>query len=206
MNHDTAPDLSQRFPPAVALHDRAVADLRYIRRTMEQSGSFTAVPGLGGVLMGASALAAAAVAAGQPTFERWLAVWLVEAAVAVVIAAWTLARKARKVGLPLLSGPGRKFMLSFFPPVAAGAVLTFALHRAGAFEAIPATWLLLYGAAIVTAGTFSVRVIPIMGLCFMLLGGAAVVSPPHWGNAYLALGFGGLHVLFGALIARRHGG
>ena len=206
MSHETAPDLAKPFAPAAALHDRAVADLRYIRRTMEQAGSFTAVPGMGGLLMGASALAAAALAARQPTFDRWLAIWLAEATVAVAIAAWTLARKARRVGLPLLSGPGRKFMMSFFPPVAAGAALTFALYRAGAIDAIPATWLLLYGSGIVTAGTFSVRIVPVMGLCFMLAGGAALLSPPGWGNAYLALGFGGFHVLFGALIARRHGG
>jgi len=206
MNRDTAPDLTRRVAPAVALHDRAAADLRYSRRTMEQAGSFTAVPGLGGILMGVSALAAAALAASRPTFEQWLAVWLGEAAVAAAIAAWAVAHKARSVGIPLLSAPGRKFLLSFFPPVAAGAVLTFALHRAGAMEAIPGTWLLLYGSAIVAAGTFSVRIVPIMGLCFMLTGGAALLSPPHWGNAYLAAGFGGLHVLFGALIARRHGG
>ena len=206
MNRDTAPDLAKTFAPAAALHDRAADDLRYIRRTMEQAGSFTAVPGLGGLLMGTAAIAAAAIAAREPTFERWLAVWLVEAAVAVVIAAGTLARKARSVGLPLLSGPGRKFMLSFFPPVAAGAALTLALYRTGAVEAIPGTWLLLYGSGIVTAGTFSVRIVPVMGLCFMLVGGAALLSPPGWGNAYLAVGFGGLHLLFGALIAWRHGG
>lgn len=189
-----------------ALHDRAADDLRYIRRTMEQAGSFTAVPGLGGVLMGTSALGTAALAARQADFERWLAIWLAEAAVAVAIASWTIARKARGAGLPLLSGPGRKFMLSFLPPVAAGAALTFALYRAGATQAIPGTWLLLYGSGIVTAGTFSVRIVPVMGLCFMLAGAAALLSPPEWGDAYLAAGFGGLHLLFGALIARRHGG
>jgi hypothetical protein len=189
-----------------ALHDRAADDLRFIRRTMEQAGAFTAVPGLGGMLMGASALVAAALAARQPTFERWLAVWLAEAAIAAVIAAGTIARKARSAGLPLLSGPGRKFLLSFLPPVVAGAALTLAMYRAGAVDAIPGTWLLLYGSGIVTAGTYSVRIVPVMGLCFMIAGFAALFSPPAWGDAYLAAAFGVLHVLFGALIARRYGG
>src|SRR5690606_14899153 len=197
---------SEARPQTAALHDRAADDLRYIRRTMEQAGEFTAVPGLGGLLMGTSALAAAARAVRQPELERWLAVWLAEAAVAVAIAAGTIARKARSAGVPLRSGPGRKFMLSFLPPVAAGAALTLALYRAGAVEAIPGAWLLLYGSGIVTAGTFSVRIVPVMGLCFMLLGAAALLSPPEWGDAYLAAGFGGLHLLFGALIAWRYGG
>lgn len=192
--------------PSVALHDRAMEDLRYIRRTMEQAGSFTAVPGWGGVAMGLTALLAAWLAHGQPDEGRWLAVWLIEALVAVAIAAWSVVRKAKRVKLPLLSGAGRKFVLSFLPPVVAGAALTGALYRAEDIATIPAMWLLLYGAGVVTAGTFSVRIVPVMGLCFMLAGVAALLSPAAWGDAYLAAGFGALHMVFGALIARRHGG
>lgn len=181
-------------------------DLRFIRQTMEQAGPFTAVPGWGGVLMGISALVAAAVAAGQPDIEQWLAAWLVEALVAMTIAGWAVARKARKAGLPLLSGPGRRLVVSFLPPVVAAAALTIALYRAGSMSAIPGTWLLLYGAGVVTVGAFSVRIVPIMGLCFMLAGAGALFSPSGWGDGYLAAAFGGLHVVFGLLIARRYGG
>jgi len=192
--------------PPVALHDRAMEDLRYIRRTMEQAGSFTAVPGWGGVVMGITAVAAAWLAHQQPTDTRWLAVWLAEALVAVAVAAWSIVRKARRAKLSLLRGAGRKFAMSFLPPVVAGAALTGALYRVGDFATIPAMWLLLYGAGVVTAGTFSVRIVPVMGLCFMVSGVAALLSPMAWRDAYLAVGFGGLHMLFGALIARRHGG
>lgn len=156
--------------------------------------------------MGATALAASALGAAQPTFERWLAIWLLAAAVSISIALSTIVQKARRVGLPLRSGPGRTFVLSFLPPVLAGAALTPALYLAGATEAIPGTWLLLYGVGVVTAGTFSVRVIPVMGLSFMVVGAAALFSPSEWDNFYMAGGFGLLHVVFGLVIARRYGG
>jgi hypothetical protein len=189
----------------LALHERAMDDLRFIRKAMERAGAFTAVPGWGGVAMGGAALITAVAAAGQPT-ERWLVTWLAGAAVAVLIAGWTTARKARRAGMPLLEGPARKFVLSFLPPVAAGIPLTWALYVAGAMTAVPGAWLLLYGAGVVTGGTFSVRIVPIMGLCFMLTGIAALLSPAGWADLYMAAGFGGLHIGFGAAIARRYGG
>jgi hypothetical protein len=190
----------------VALHDRALDDLRYIRRTMERAGAFTAVPGRGGVAMGIAALAAGALAVSQPTLERWLIMWLAGAVAAVAIAGWTMALKARRAGVSLVEGPARRFALGFLPPVLAGAALTWALYRGGDPGVIPGMWLLLYGAGVTTAGTFSVRVVPVMGVCFMAAGVAALLSPAAWGDVYLAAGFGGLHIIFGAAIARRYGG
>jgi hypothetical protein len=181
-------------------------DLRFIRRTMERGPAFTGVPGWGGVGMGASALVAAALASVQPTFELWLAVWLAEAWIAVGIGAWAISRKARRAGLPVLSGAGRKFLLSFLPPAFAGAMLTGALVRSGDTSLLPGTWLLLYGAGVVTAGTFSVKVVPLMGLCFMAVGGVAFLADSMRGDLLLAAGFGGLHIVFGLYIARKHGG
>lgn len=181
-------------------------DLRFIRRTMERGPAFTAVPGWGGVGMGVSALVAAALASSRPTAEGWLVVWLAEALVAIGICIWAMRRKARRAELPLLSGTGRKFALSFLPPALAGALLTVALYRADDLGLVPGTWLLLYGAAVVTAGTFSVKVVPVMGLCFMAMGGIALLAAPAWGDPLLAAGFGGLHVVFGLHIARKHGG
>ncbi len=191
-------------PPA--LHVHAMEDLRYIRRAMEQAGSFTAVPGWGTVAMGLTALAAAWVAAGQRNPDAWLGTWMVEAALALVIATLTMARKARGAGLSLFSGPGRRFVLSFAPPLCAGALLTPVLFGAGRPEVLPGAWLLLYGTGVVTGGAFSVRIVPVMGLAFMLAGAIALFLPPGWQNAAMAAGFGLLHVGFGVLIARRHGG
>ena len=193
-------------PEPTALGDRAMDDLRFIRRTMERGPAFTAVPGWGGAGMGLTALLAAAIAATRPTAEGWLLVWLAEAGVAAGVGAWAMRRKARRAELPLLSGAGRKFALSFLPPAVAAALLTIALYRAGDFALLPGTWLALYGAAVVTGGAFSVKVVPVMGICFMVLGGLALLAAPAWGDSLLAAGFGGLHLVFGYHIARKHGG
>ena len=189
----------------IHLHERASADLRYIRDAMARAESFTAVPGLGGIGMGATALAAAAFAAGQADERVWLAVWLGAAVVAGVLGALAMVRKSKRAGQPLLGAAGRRFALAFWPPLAAGGVLTYALYASGAYGLLPGMWLLLYGTGVVTAGATSVRAVPAMGAGFMLLGVLALIAP-GWGDAFMAAGFGGLQIGFGVWIARRHGG
>src|SRR5579863_10204916 len=190
----------------IPIDSRAADHLRYIRETMERAGEFTAVPGWGGVAMGITALAAAFFAARQSTPGAWVGIWLVEAFVAVAIAAPAAATKAHRANSTLFSGPGRKFLFSFAPPIIVGGLLTFALFAAGAWAALPGVWLLLYGTAIVTGGAFSVRVVPVMGFSLMSLGATALFAPAHWGDAFMAAGFGVLQIGFGIWISRHHGG
>jgi hypothetical protein len=197
---------SKRPAGATGIAPNLAEDLRYIRDTMERSAAFTAVSGWGQVLLGCTAIAAASLAARQASSFVWLRVWLAEGLMAAAIGLLACTWKANRRGLPLFSGPARKVALGLAPPLVAGAFLTFLLFRSGLEAALPATWLLLYGAGIMTGGAFSVPIVPVMGLCFMLLGGFAVLGPAAWGNWFLAAGFGGLHIVFGFLIARRHGG
>jgi len=190
-------------PPA--LHERAMDNLRYIRETMERASAFTGISGWGDVAIGATALLAAFIAAQQSSFKGWLAVWIAEALVSLLIAGWSMDRKARAAQLPLLSGPGRKVAFSLSPPILAGGLLTIVLYRAGLIDFIPGVWLLLYGTGVVTGGMFSVPIIPLMGMCFMGLG-AATLFAPAFANWLMAAGFGGLHIVFGVIIARRYGG
>jgi len=190
----------------IPIDARAADHLRYIRETMQSAGEFTAVPGWGGIAMGVTALAAAVFASRQHTPERWLSIWLIEAFVAVAIAAPAAATKAHRANAKLLSGPGRKFLLSFAPPILVGGLLTFALSRAGLHALLPGVWLLLYGTAIVTCGAFSVRAVPIMGLCLILLGSAALFVPLVIGDLFMAMGFGFVQIGFGIWIVQRHGG
>ena len=190
----------------VSLQGRAEEDLRYIRRAMERSGTFTAVPGVGGAAMGVVGVAAAAIGALQPTPQRWLVTWLAGAVIAFSIGLVTMRRKAAAAGMPLTGAIGRRFAVSLSAPLAAGAALTVALAQAGNWSLMPPVWLLLYGTGVVTGGTVSVPVILVVGLCFMALGVLALVTPPAWGNVWLGLGFGVLQIGFGVYIARKHGG
>jgi hypothetical protein len=185
---------------------RAMDNLQFIRQTMEAAGTFTAVSGWGTVVIGASAIAAAALAAVTHSTTRWIFIWLCEAALSVAISVYTMALKARSAKLPLWSEPARKILFSFAPPMAGGALLTLVLFEHGLVALLPGVWMLLYGIGVVAAGTFSVRIVPVMGLAFMLVGTAALFAPGSLGTAFMAAGFGGLHLFFGTLIARRHGG
>ena len=190
----------------VSINERALENLKFIRETMERAGSFTAVPGWGGILMGVSATLTALISSRLPSTDLWFASWLGEAALALAIGGWAMAQKAKAFQSPLLYGPGRKFALSLCPAMVAGAVLTVVLYQQHLFAIMPGAWLLLYGVSVVTSGAFSVKVVPIMGMCFMGLGAAALFSPFEWANAFMAAGFGGLHIAFGIVIARRYGG
>jgi hypothetical protein len=202
----SSPQRRTSKPPA-ALHDRALADLRFIRETMEGASAFTTFSGWALVAIGVLTLVASVAADRQPTPARWLLVWLILVIVSVPIAVLATARKGRAAGLPLFSVPARKFVLGLAPSVVAGGLLTAALAREELYPLLPGLWLLLYGAGIVAGGSFSVRVIPVMGVAFMILGALALLTPlDEYAPGYLAVGFGGLHIVFGLVIARRYGG
>jgi hypothetical protein len=188
------------------LQGHAMDNLRFIRETMERAGSLTSIPGWGQVIIGLTALAAAIVASRVSSAERWLLVWISEAALSIAIGAAAMARKAELAQVPFFNEAGRRFALSFSLPLIAGGVLTVVLYRAQLLSVIPGTWLLLYGTAVATGGAFSVKIVPVMGYSFMAAGALALFCPPEWGNLILAATFGGLHIVFGLVIARRYGG
>src|SRR5215831_12880435 len=173
---------------APALHERAMDNLRFIRETMERAASFTAVSGWGEIVIGSTALLAAYLASRQTDSQKWLAIWMGEAVLSLVVSGSAMLRKARAAKLPLLSGPGRKFALSFLPSMVVGAVLTAVMFNMGLVSVLPGLWLMLYGAGVVTGGSLSVRIVPIMGLCFMVVGIGAVFCPASLGNWFMAEG------------------
>src|ERR1700730_18436966 len=189
-----------------ALHARAMADLRFIRETMESAAAFSAFSGWGLILIGGVATVCGLVAARQPTHLGWLTAWVAAAGVSAVIGALSTARKTRTAQEPLIPGPARKFALSLAPAVVSGALLTGALERSERFDLLPGMRLVLYGAGLGAGGAWWVRGVPVIGPAFMFRGAVGVVFPLSWSNWLLIAGFGGLHVAFGVIVGRRHGG
>jgi len=188
------------------MHERAMDNLRFIRETMEAAGTFTAVSGWGQVVIGATAIAAAYAAERFRPGKDWVIVWAVEAFLALLISVWFMYNKARSARMPLLTGTARKLLFSFTPVFVVGTVVTFAFMQRGQYQMLPAIWMLLYGSGVVAAGAFSVRIIPVMGAAFILVGAAALFAPPVWSAPLMILSFGVLHMAFGVIIARRYGG
>ena len=190
----------------VNIGDRAIDNLQFIRETMERSTHFTAVPGYGGMLMGATAVVAAYIANAQVLLRDSLVTWLIEAALAFAIGMLAMWQKSKITGGSLVSAPARKFALGFAPPLIVGFVIVLGLWKNGYFYIMPPICMLSYGAAVVCGGAFSVRVVPVMGWCFMALGAVAFAIPTSNGTLMMGASFGLLHIIFGAVIARRYGG
>lgn len=185
---------------------RAMDNLRFIRGIMESAATFTAVSGWGQVVIGITAIGAALIAARQTLPSAWVATWLAEAGIAMGISIASMTIKSHAANQPLLTGAFRKLILSFSPAMFAGVVLTAVLVQHGLFSWLPGSWMLLYGAAVVSAGTYSTRSVPVMGAGFMAAGAVAFLVPSAWHTSMMIAAFGGLHIVFGVLIARRHGG
>jgi hypothetical protein len=197
--------LGNRVEPAT-LHRRALEDLSFIRDTMASVSGYTTFSGRGLLVVGLGALITGVMATQAPPGLAQVQVWLIDAVISVGIGIASVILKANVARQPLFAGPVRKFSIGFLPAVLAGAALSLQMIRDGAWERLPGIWLLAYGTALLSAGATSVAIISIMGGAFFVLGCTALFGSAAWGNALLMLGFGGLHLCFGALIVRRYGG
>lgn len=190
----------------INIGDRAFDNLRFIRETMERSAHFTAIPGYGGALMGATAIGAAIIAHNQVNYRGWLITWLTEAFLAFAIGIFAMWQKAKNSGDSLVSAPSRKFALAFAPPLVAGVILTALFYFKGLWEYLPTVWLTLYGTAVVTGGAYSVKIVPIVGWIFIALGFISVFLPPIYNDYLMGFGFGVLQIVFGLIVAKKYGG
>jgi hypothetical protein len=197
--------LDERGESPVALHDRAIDDLRFIRETMVRSGAFTAISGWGVAAMGVVAVGAFFFGRGA-TPTGWVTAWMTSAVLSALVSMGATLWKAKRVGETLTQGPGRRLILGAAPALAVGGLLTLPVLQTGRIELLPTMWILLYGTAVTAGGAFSVRPVPLMGVAFLIMGVATLLLPTGYENATMLAAFGGLHLVFGTWIARRHGG
>lgn len=194
-----------RPPPTVALDSHAAATLRYIRASMEAAGT-VAVPGSAGMTMGAVGVIAAVLASTPALRSEWLVVWLIAATVAAIAGGALMARQAARQGFTLFGAPVRKFVLCLAPGLFAGAIMTLVLWQGGHLRAIPGTWLLLYGCALISTSAPTTAIMGVLGSLFAVLGLVTYLIPASLHNIALGVGFGGLHLLFGIMIGQRSRG
>ncbi|MFB3105715.1 MAG: hypothetical protein ACE1ZA_12450 [Pseudomonadales bacterium] len=194
----------------VELNREAEGNLRYIRQAMERAEQVSAVSGLGGIGMGGVAIVgsiyAATVWQSEDDLRQQLLIWLVTAVFAITIGLIAAYFKSRSLERTLLNDPARRFALCLAPNLLAGAVLTGVLWSTPQHTLVPAIWLLSYGCGVLSAGTYAVRPVMLMGGCFVVAGVLAFVLTPAWLNVYLGTVFGGLHIIFGWWVFRRYGG
>ena len=203
----TRPDavIPVRSEAPVAIESRALGTLAYIRASIESSSSMD-VPGMAGIVMGVIGMLAAVMVSLPGFAPHWLWIWLVAAAVALLLGGALVARQIAQRGRSRYFGPARKFLLCLCPALFAGAVLTWVLVTVGMSDVVPGMWLLLYGCAVLSASTVIgaavARYVCIMGAAFVVLGMLTFVLPATAHVVMLGLGFGVLHIAFGVLIGR----
>lgn len=188
------------MPPVSSVYEHAEGQLRVIRAAMERAGSFTALPGWGGVLMGGVGILAGLVAGRTHEPREWVLVWLAAAGLAVPVGVAAMVHRARLGDVDLGAGVARRFVLCLATPIGAGVILSAALLQRESYDLLPTVWLTLYGAGVVVAGVFSIRIITVLGVSFMGLGLAAAFVPWWLATVLVAVGFGGLHLLSGAIV------
>jgi hypothetical protein len=194
--------------------DDVSENLQYIRRTLEAAGQFTAVPGKCIAASGVVALAGVAtndLITGAPWSESgsqaWaLDVWGVVLGLSLGIVAFGTYRKLQLGSMPIQAPLIRKLLWSLCPALFIGALLSNLAIGTRQFVWLPTIWLGCYGAALASAGQVSIAPLRYLGVTFLLAAAAAALSPPDMGLTWLAVGFGWMHLAFGAYISWRHHG
>jgi hypothetical protein len=192
-------------PEVQRLDSHAAATLRYIRASMEGAVSL-AVPGSAGIALGVLAFITAAISSAPGLSDYWLGIWLGASLIGAGVGGTLVVRESSLRSLRLIGTPLRKFVLCLTPSLFAAVIMTAVLWSSGDLHAIPGTWLLLYGCALITASSATTRTIGVLGGCFALLGLIAFLLPDRLQILMLAAGFGGLHIVFGFVIGRANHG
>jgi hypothetical protein len=191
---------------------QAQENLLYIRQTLEAASQLTAVPGRSLLATGFLALAGVLIngyVTGAPWNPRMdvrfsLTTWGIILGLSLAIVLVGIYRKSLQMRTPIHPPLLRRLLWSLCPALFLGALLTGLAVRTANMNWLPVIWLGCYGAAVTNGGMASVAPVRYMGLCFLLAAGGAAVFPPETGLLWIALGFGWLHIVYGAYIARRH--
>jgi hypothetical protein len=194
-------------------------DIASIRQLMERSVKFLSLSGLSGILAGVYALIGASVV--YVLFQYPLAPWqyryesikdsiplLIFIALVVLIASlvtgYLLAsKKASRLGVKFWDSTTQRLIVNLVIPLATGGVFITALLLNGHYGvAAPAT-LIFYGLALINASPNLYDEIRYLGYCEIALGIIASFLP-GFGLLFWAIGFGVMHIVYGALMYKKY--
>lgn len=198
--------------------------LQDIRDIMDRSARFVSLSGMSGIWAGSVALAgayAAHVLLQQPgyqyigrgtegtpeNFDRFtvnmIMLGIAVFALALAGAFYFTWRKARRNNQSLWSNASRQMLVQGFFPMLAGGVfsVTFIYHGCGIFVA-PAC-LVFYGLALISGGRHTLSDIRYLGMLDVALGCCSLFFP-GFGLIFWAIGFGVLHILYGAIMWNKY--
>ncbi len=192
-------------------------DLATIRGIMEKRTKFISLSGLSGILAGIYALVGAFLAyrviyySENTVYEAYInGIWSVEITKLLVIAfsVLTLAsvtglflsmKKAKRLGQEFWNPSAIRMVTSFLVPLVTGGIFVAILILRGHAGWVPPALLLFYGIALHAAGNYTFSDVKTLGLLQIALGLIAAVYPGY-GLVLWAVGFGGLHIIYGAVM------
>lgn len=197
--------------------DEARDHLRVIRQTMERSTQYSTLSGWSGILIGIVAIVGVyltrSMLGGQPVAiqtvrdaaPRLGLLWATALVLSVAIEFLYNKRRATRVGKRVVSRLGAHILLAALPAFLACGVLTAFFYEHNLLPYILGIWMLCYGLAICAVGLFSARPVTYLGSAFVVSGAITMLAPLTIHLYMMALTFGGFHIIYGIVMARRHG-
>jgi hypothetical protein len=196
-------------------------DLAAIRSTMDRSGKFLSLSGLSGILAGCYALAGAAAAYSiayypiSPSDHRMFAVnsqdlILNILIIGVLVLAASIStvlllsnRKARKAKTTLWNATSRHLLMNTSIPLIAGGIFVLILLQNGLIVMAASSSLVFYGLALIQGSPNTYDEVRYLGFCEVLLGLISALLPGYE-LIFWSLGFGVLHIVYGAILYNKY--
>jgi hypothetical protein len=198
--------------------------LQQLRGIMDRSSRFISLNGRSGIWVGVIALIGAFIAHGwlkntndkyigtnrepspgyfDPYTNRLLILAVIVFAVAIAGARYFTYKQARYLQQKTWNNSSRQLLLQFFFPLLAGAVFTIVFIYYGCAIFATPICLSFYGLALISGSKHTRSEIRYVGMLDVALGCANLFFPAY-GLYFWVIGFGLLHILYGAVTWNRH--
>ncbi len=196
-------------------------DIASIRTMMERSAKFISLSGLSGVMAGIYALAGAAAAYRLIQYPRSpfsyrtesvqsseVLIPLLAIAAAVLIASlatvlWLSNRKARRNGVKLWNTASRNMLVNMLIPLVTGGLFILIMLYTGHYGLAAPACLIFYGLALINGSSNTFDEVRYLGFFEITLGLVCALNPGY-GLLFWAIGFGVLHIIYGAIMYKKY--